>query len=46
MSRHRSINSAKDALNKEKRTEEVTRILALILAFISVFIFVVKLLFL
>ncbi len=35
-----------DALLKAKRTEQVTRVIALIVAFISVFIFFIKLLFL
>ncbi len=34
------------AVRKKKRTEEVTRIIALIIAFISVFYFFIKLLFL
>ncbi len=34
------------ALRKQKRVEEVTRIVALVVAFISVFIFFIKLLFL
>lgn len=33
-------------IRKQKRVEEVTRIVALIVAFISVFIFFIKLLFL
>lgn len=34
------------ALRKQKRVEEVTRIVALVVAFISVFFFFIKLLFL
>ena len=45
MSSERYILSKKEASRKKKRTEEVTRILALILAFVSVFVFFVKLLF-
>jgi hypothetical protein len=35
-----------EALSKKQRTEAVTRIVALVVAFISVFIFFIKLLFL
>lgn len=34
------------AIRKKQRTQEVTRIVALVVAFISVFIFFIKLLFL
>jgi len=39
-------NSVKKAAEKEGRKIEITRILALILAFVSAFVFFVKLLFL
>ena len=45
MSSGRYILGEKDRLKKKKSTEEVTRILALIFALISVFGFFVKLIF-
>jgi hypothetical protein len=46
MSTKAGLTEGENAPGKKKRTEEVTRIIALVIAFISVFIFFIKLLFL
>ena len=46
MKKKPSQEAENDALNKLKRQEQITRIIALSIAFISVFIFFIKLLFL
>ncbi len=45
MSKQKSMQSVEVALRRKKRTERITRVIALIFAFLSVFGFVVKLLF-
>ncbi len=42
----RNKEREENALRKQRRVEEITRIVALVVAFISVFIFFIKLLFL
>jgi uncharacterized membrane protein len=46
MKKDRYILSHKEEERKKQRVEDITRILALILAFVSVFAFFVKLIFL